>query len=149
MRAASVIARLQISNGLDFNPCALRQLRDLHCGSGRIFSTEILRVDLIHLREVIHIIHKAGRLDDLAQTASGFLQNCFEVREDLSGLRLDITFHQIAGCRIDRDLSRCDDQIADDVGLCVRSDRGRCFFGCYNFSPNNAPFLSPYFFFYI
>jgi hypothetical protein len=106
MRAASVIMRLQISDDLDFDQRTLRQLCDLDCRSGRIVAAEKACVYLIHFREVIHIVHEAGGLDDLVQTTSRCFEHRLEVRKNLSGLHLDIALHQISGRRVDRNLPR-------------------------------------------
>ena len=65
MRAASILLRLQISDDLDFDQRTLRQLCDLDCRSGRIVAAEKACVYLVHFREVIHIVHETGGLDDL------------------------------------------------------------------------------------
>lgn len=94
----------------------------LESGAGRIYAVrEVLRVYLVHAGEISQIRHEAGGLDDLVQAGAGLFQNGFQIGEDLTGLLLDLALDQLAGGRVQRDLTRCEDEISCRVGLRVRA----------------------------
>src|SRR5262249_45981718 len=72
---------------------------------------------IVHVREE----HAGG--DDVIERRAGSPEDLADVLEDLMGLRLDPAGHEIAGLRIDRDLSREKEHAAGLNGLRIRTDR--------------------------
>ena len=100
------------SDRVDFDLHVARQPRDLHGRSRRRRSRNVPAVDLVHRREVVHVREEHRRSDDVLEAGTGRAQQRAEVAHHLLGLRGDVAVDERAGCRIDRDLARHEEQIA-------------------------------------
>src|SRR6478735_2954131 len=71
---------------LDLDERARRELRDLDRRACRRRRSDVLRVHLVHAREVVEALEEDGRLDELVERASRRLEDRAQVLEDLLGL---------------------------------------------------------------
>jgi ornithine cyclodeaminase len=82
--------------------------------------------DLVEIgREVVHVGQEHAQPDNLIHRPARGFDDGGDVLEDARGLRADVALDDLAGRRIQRNLTRHEQQIADPHGLRVRTDGGR------------------------
>jgi len=118
----------------DLDLCIARQSRCLHrCSRRRVFAKEAA-VDFIHCRKVIHVRQKNRRLDNLFQARLTGLQNRGKVPHHLFSLFGNSARNKFSRRRVNRNLSRAEQQIAGANRLRIRPDCARRLVGSDNFS---------------
>src|SRR5205085_2873067 len=80
---------LDESDRLDLDERARRQFRDLDRRAGRRRRADVLRVHLVHPREVVEVLQEHGRLHEPVERASRLLEDRAQVREHLLRLLAD------------------------------------------------------------
>ena len=88
-------------------------------------ATEVAPVNLVHRGEVVHVREVDRGADDAVERAAGGFEDPCQIAEDAVRLHRDVTVHHRAGCRVERDLSRDEDQRAGAHRLRIGTDRGR------------------------
>ena len=79
---------LQVGNRVDFDAHISRQSRDLHGGASGIGLREILRVDLVDGREVVHVGEEDGRSDDVREGRAARLEQRAQDTTDVVAKRM-------------------------------------------------------------
>src|SRR4029077_10021952 len=117
-----------VCDRFDLDESAAREGRDLHRRPRRRAIADVLRVHLVHAREVAQVREEDGGLDELVEAAACRLENRPEVRHDLLGLLGDARSGQLAGPEVDSELAGDEDEISDPDRLVVRRSLERA--GC-------------------
>jgi len=103
---------------------AFGQRGDLDRGTrGKIFR-EILRVNLVHAREIAEVRQEYRGFHDIGERQMLVVQNGFDVLQHAIRLRFDVAGNQVAVLGINRDLAGAEEQVADADGVIVRADGG-------------------------
>ena len=111
---------------VDLDAGALRQLRDLHGGSGRRRAArrrEIAAVHVVDRREVGEIGQEDRGANDVRERQAAALQHGAEVVHDAPRLGRDVAADQLTRRRIERNLPGEKQQLAGANRLRVRTDR--------------------------
>src|SRR5262249_3159174 len=116
---------LERGDDFDFDQSILGKTRDLDGRTGRRRHGEILSVDLVHGREVIHVLKKNRGLDHMMQIDAARFENPLYVFQHPLGLLPDITREEFVAVRIESDLAGSKKKSAGFDGLRIRSDRLR------------------------
>src|SRR5215475_3905031 len=101
-RAGLVLER---GDDFDFDQSILGKTRDLDGRTGRRRHGEILSVDLVHGREVIHVLKKNRGLDHMMQIDAARFENPLYVFQHTLGLLPDIAREKVVAVRIESDLA--------------------------------------------
>src|SRR5947209_16313531 len=80
---------------LDLDKRARRQLRHFDSGPRGRALTDVLRVDLVHPREVVEVLQEHRRLHEVVERRPRRFEYRAQVGEDLLGLRADIAGAQL------------------------------------------------------
>src|SRR5581483_10102911 len=80
----------------------------------------MLRIHAVHPLEVVEILEEDGRLHETVQAGARLLENGAQVREDLLRLLLDRAAAELVRTRLQRKLSRDEDEAARADRLRVR-----------------------------
>lgn len=83
---------------------------------------EILSVDFIHPREIVHVLEKDCRLHDVVEVQARGLEYSGNILHDLVCFRLDVMTHDVAGGRLNRDLPAYEDHVSGADPLAIRSN---------------------------
>lgn len=97
-------------------------------GSGRFDRAgrgEILRINLVHGGEVLHVFQKDNGFDDVAEAGAGGSEDGLEVFKRAGGLLGDAAGNKLTGRGIEGDLAGGIDEIAQANGLGVGSNGAR------------------------
>src|SRR5437660_7527869 len=108
---------------VDLDACSFRKTGSLHGRACRLVRAEMLRVDLIHLREIRHVGKIHSGFHDILQRSARSREHSFQIREDLLGLLRSAAADQLAALRIERHLSRREYQVVVHNRLAVRAYR--------------------------
>src|SRR5438105_3999368 len=108
---------------VDLHARAFRQGGHLHRRARRWGGGKALGVRLIHGLEVAEVDEIDRGLHDVAETAARGREHRAEVVEHAVRLRGDVSADELAGLRVDRDLSAEKEKITGADGLRVRADR--------------------------
>jgi len=76
-----------------------------------------LAIDGIHCREVVHVFQEDGGLEDLGETGASGFEHRLQVFEDAGGLGFDASGNNLAGGRIERNLTGGIEKVSDANGL--------------------------------
>ena len=130
----ALVARLNREvDGLDFDEDVLRKAADLDAGArGGVFG-EVLRVDLVDRREVVHVLDEDRRLDDVGGREPLAREYRGEVLKRLLGLAADASGDYRSRRGVERDLSRYEEESAGLDRLRVGAYRRRCVRRAYYF----------------
>lgn len=108
---------------------AFGQGRNLHRGTRREIAGEILGVNFVHPGEVGEVGQEHGGLHHVGEREFLVVEDGLHVFEHALGLGFDVAGDEAAVSRIERDLARAEQQIADAHGMVVRADGGGRFRG--------------------
>src|SRR5437763_6087286 len=117
------------SNRLDLDERARRQLRYLDRRAGRRGCADVLRIHLVHPREVVEVLQEHGLLHEPVERASRLLEDRAQVREHLLRLLADRSALQLLVAGLQRELAGHEEEAACFDRLRVRRSlerRGRC-----------------------
>ena len=92
-------------DNLDFHQGALRQGLDGHSRTGGIRLSEELRIDGVHICEVVHIGQKYRRLHNVSHCETSLFKNCLDVGERLARLLFDASLYKNSSSGIDGNLT--------------------------------------------
>src|SRR5687767_4052119 len=98
---------LQQSDQVDLNLCTFWQLCDAHGRPRRLVVAEVFSVNPVQHGEVREVGDVHRRLRDAVEAASRCREYGGQVLEDTARLRGEVTFDEIAGFGVERNLSRC------------------------------------------
>src|SRR6476660_428716 len=112
-RGSNVCDRFDLDEG------AAREARDLHRRPRRRAIADVLRVHLVHAREVAQVHEEDRGLDEIVEAAPGRLEDRPEVRHALLGLLGDTRPGELAGLETDSELTGDEDEIPDTDRLVV------------------------------
>lgn len=110
------------SQDFHFDQSSLGQLLNSYRRAGREWSGEILRIDLVHCSEIIHIIQIDRCLDDVAEIGTCSLQDVSSVYNGLTRLLLDSALNKVARLRVDGNLTGGKDETVNLNSLTIRAD---------------------------
>src|SRR6266516_1775355 len=114
---------------LDLDERPGRQPGDLDRRARRRRVAHVLRVHLVHPREVVQVLQEDRRLHEPLEGRARLLQYLAQVREDLLRLRADVSTEQVVLARSQRQLPGDEDEAAGLDRLRVRRPlerRRRC-----------------------
>src|SRR3989475_12810 len=111
------------SDALDLDPQPTRQRRDADRRARGPVVAELLRVDLVHGREVAHVGEEHGRLEHMREIRARRREDGREVVEDPRRLDLHVALDGLARRGVEPDLAGAEDEVAAPDGLAVRPDR--------------------------
>ena len=118
-------------DGFDLAEDAFGQL--FHCDAAASrFGDEELGIDLVESGKIAHLCQEAGRLVDLFKARTGSFQQCADILAALFSLRSD-ALGDVAGGRINRDLSGGRKNTIYDVALGIRTNRSGGFVCMHDF----------------
>ena len=121
-------------NHFYFYENALRQFCNTNTASCRLVIAHCFCIDGIECSKVLcNVLQKAGCLDNIVKACTSCFQNFCKVLHDLTGLTLDICCFYLSGCRIDGNLTRGLEGVANLNSLRIRADGIRCSFGVNRF----------------
>lgn len=109
-------------DGFDLDAHVARQAQHGHRGPRRTRITKHARVHRIHGRELRHVAQKHGGLHDMRPGGARGLEHRREVGQDLFGLGGHVARHQFHRIRIERDLSRGEQESVGAHGLRIGAD---------------------------
>ena len=119
-----------VGDGIDFNPCPLRQGAHLDGRTGRRRGPEETSINTIHFLERAEVNEVDGGLDHMDREATRRFQNGHQVFHHPFGLFPDgDSSRNLPAGRIEGDLSRCEHKIAGTDCLRIRPDRCRSLIG--------------------
>ena len=113
-------------NRVDLDARVAGQPGHLNGGAGGARLGEVGRVDLVHHREIIHVSEEDRRANDVVKRQAGRFEQRAEVVHGPACLDGGVALRELAGCRIDGNLTRNEEQVAGPEGGRVGTARARC-----------------------
>ena len=107
---------------LDLHHRVFRQLRDRDCAARRFVVAEVFGVDAVQDFKVRELLQKYGRFHYVGKRSACSFEHTAEILEDAAGVHGEITFDQFSALRVERDLSRGEDELFGGDSLRVRTD---------------------------
>jgi len=105
-------------------------LGDLNAGSGWLGIAKMAGIDIVHVREISHILQVNGCLDHIGHIGAGCRQNGSQIPEHLFCRRAGVVIHELAALWVDRNLTGAEEKVS---GLdCLRIGAYRRW-GCIRF----------------
>src|SRR5438477_8647456 len=99
-------ARSERRDAVDLDARPSRERADLDRRPGRWRLAEVPSVRFVDLGEVGHVGNEDGGLHHLLEARAASLEDRFQIFHHALGLRADVTLYGLAGRRVDRELSR-------------------------------------------
>src|SRR5690348_5349701 len=93
---------LHTRDAIDLNSHVFRQPRHFHGCAGGSVAREVPSVDLVHDRELAHVLQVYGSLDHALQRRPGGFQHALQILDHALGLHADPALDDLIGCWIQR-----------------------------------------------
>src|SRR5690242_947446 len=122
---------------IDFDEHIFWEARDFYCRASGRSGAEVLPVDLVHLRKVVHAFQEDSAADYLAKAAACGLQDLRKIPQNAVCLGSDVARDDLLGCGIDRDLPGGENEPIRFDSLRVRADGLWIVFGRDDFAHKN------------